>query len=202
MTEPVEDWIRRAGQRCVELGWVELGNALIADAKQEAGHHLLMIADVKALIDRWNGQHYKQLTVQEFLSHPYPSSVMAYHQLHEAVIAGSAPFGQIAIEFEIERLAVQYGVRLIEVSQNILGDDFSQTLSFIQTHATLDIDHAAESEIELQEFLTQYPDCTELLATVGTAALDSYREFLDHCFACAQAHYAAFAIEKSPLLSS
>src|SRR5262245_47308023 len=37
MTEPVESWIRRAGERCREMGLSETGAALIRHAGQEAG---------------------------------------------------------------------------------------------------------------------------------------------------------------------
>src|SRR5262245_14500592 len=37
MTEPVESWIRRAGERCHEIGLSETGAALIRHAGQEAG---------------------------------------------------------------------------------------------------------------------------------------------------------------------
>src|SRR5436305_9640909 len=45
MTESVDEWIRRAGRRCTEIGLTKLGKALEAHAHQEAGHHLLMQAD-------------------------------------------------------------------------------------------------------------------------------------------------------------
>ncbi|MCA1850511.1 MAG: hypothetical protein LC672_05565, partial [Acidobacteria bacterium] len=56
MTRPVEDWIRRAGERCTEIGLGELGRALRAHAKQEAGHHLMMIEDTRRLVARWNAR--------------------------------------------------------------------------------------------------------------------------------------------------
>jgi hypothetical protein len=203
MTESVEDWIRRAGERCVALGWTDLGQTLIANAKQEAGHHLLMIADTKSLVDRWNHNHHSQLSLQAFLPFTYPNSVLAYAQLHEAVIAGAQPFGQIAIEYEIESLAVQYGAQLIATSKQLLGADFGQTLSFIQTHVSLDAAHAEDSRAKLQAFLTQQPEDSESLAIVGQASLDCYRAFLDDCLDCAKEHYRlladapALALEKA-----
>ena len=49
MTEPVERWIRRAAGRCAALGLSELAEALTGHARAEAGHHLMMIADLRAL---------------------------------------------------------------------------------------------------------------------------------------------------------
>src|ERR1041384_704848 len=57
MTEPVEGWIRRAGERCREVGLARLGAALEKHAKQEADHHLMMIADTHNLVERWNRRH-------------------------------------------------------------------------------------------------------------------------------------------------
>src|SRR5215831_451622 len=54
MTEPVESWIERAGERCHEIGLSAIGSALIRHAGQEAGHHHLMIDDVHILARNWN----------------------------------------------------------------------------------------------------------------------------------------------------
>src|SRR6476620_6958706 len=54
MTRPVETWIGRAAARCAEIGLSELSQALANHAKAEAGHHLMMIADVTSLTARWN----------------------------------------------------------------------------------------------------------------------------------------------------
>ena len=54
MTEFVEDWIRRAGQRTKDLGYEKLGTKLIKHATHERNHHLMMIADTHKLVERWN----------------------------------------------------------------------------------------------------------------------------------------------------
>src|SRR5258708_34427078 len=46
MTEPVEHWIGRAAGRCATMGHAELAHALNGHPQGEAGHHLMMIADV------------------------------------------------------------------------------------------------------------------------------------------------------------
>ena len=56
MTEPVERWIRRAAGRCATMGHAELAHALNGHAQAEAGHHLMMIADVRSLAARWNAR--------------------------------------------------------------------------------------------------------------------------------------------------
>jgi hypothetical protein len=51
MTEPVERWIRHAAGRCATMGHAELAHALNEHAQVEAGHHLMIIADVKSLAE-------------------------------------------------------------------------------------------------------------------------------------------------------
>ena len=57
MTQPVEEWIRRAGVKCQKIGLSSLGKALIKHARHEAGHHRFMIADLWTLVDAWNDSH-------------------------------------------------------------------------------------------------------------------------------------------------
>jgi hypothetical protein len=67
MTEPVEGWIRRAGQQGGELGLTHLARALSAHAHQEANHHLLMLAGAEDLISRWNSRYRYQSNLQTLL---------------------------------------------------------------------------------------------------------------------------------------
>jgi hypothetical protein len=68
MTEPVEGWIRQAGQRCGEIGLSKLAKALEAHAHQEADHHFLMQADAKRLVDRWNDRRQPRLNAAALLA--------------------------------------------------------------------------------------------------------------------------------------
>ncbi|MFY0539080.1 hypothetical protein [Nannocystis pusilla] len=52
MTAPVEGWIRRAGERCLAAGLNEIGNALVAHARHEAGHDAMMVDDTRSLAAR------------------------------------------------------------------------------------------------------------------------------------------------------
>jgi hypothetical protein len=67
MTEPVESWIRRAAARCADLGLSDLAKALNQHAKAEAGHHLMMIADLRSLTEYWNARHTPQVDADELL---------------------------------------------------------------------------------------------------------------------------------------
>ena len=72
MTEPVEHWIRRAAGRCATMGHAELANALNGHAQAEAGHHLLMIADVTSLAARWNARRKPAVDARKLLNQPSP----------------------------------------------------------------------------------------------------------------------------------
>lgn len=188
MTEPVEGWIHRAGERCIEMGLTDLGRSLVNHAKQEAGHQIMMIADTKTLVSRWNARHTPQLDAEWFLSQPTLESVKGYTKLHEDVIASDAPYGQVAIEYEIEMFAVRYGDRLLEQSKRLLSETIIEGLTFLEEHTTLDIGHTQLNEKMLRNLLEQQPERVTILSQIGGAALEAYGAYLNQCLSLAQAH--------------
>jgi hypothetical protein len=186
MTEPVESWISRAGTRCEELGKTEIGRALKLHAKHEANHHLMMIKDTKFLVDQWNRNHSLLLDVDQLLAHSKTPGINQYSQLHEDVIASNTPFGQLAIEYEIEMLSVRYGPQLINQCIQVLGLSFVQGLTFLQDHVEIDVAHTTFNRNQLEQFVKQYPECVSDLVNAGTQALDAYATFINDCFELAQ----------------
>jgi hypothetical protein len=183
MTEPVEGWIRRAGERCSELGFGRLGRALRLHAVHEANHHLMMIEDTRKLVERFNGRHEQKLDADSLLSGGPTLATDAYVQLHEDVICGPAPFCQIAIEFEIENLSVTLGPRLIEQCRRLLGPEILAGLSFLHEHVAIDVGHTLFNRAELERVLLEDPQRAERLGHAGSAALDAYASFLRECLA-------------------
>lgn len=181
MTEPVEGWIRRAGRRCGELGLERLARALEGHAHQEADHHLLMLADARLLVERWNKAGKPQLNVDALLDLPPTPGVAAYTCLHEGLIFGPTPYGQLAIEYEIEMLSVNYGPRLIERCAALLGDGILEGLSFLRDHVALDAGHTNFNRIQLGRLLEEQPGFLAGLVAAGSEALDAYAMFLDDC---------------------
>jgi len=181
MTEPVEGWIRRAGQRCGELGLEHLAKALAAHAHQEADHHLLMLADARLLVERWNRARQPRLDVDALLALPPTPGVAAYASLHEDLIAGPTPYGQLAIEYEIEMLSVAYGPRLIDRCTGLLGPGIVEGLSFLSDHVTLDAGHTNFNRIQLGRLLAEQPGFLSVLISSGSEALDAYAMFLGDC---------------------
>lgn len=193
MTDAVEDWINRAGDRCLQLGYTKLGQLLRTHAQQEADHHLMMIKDTHSLVASWNTHHTQQLNAEWFLSLPIAESIHRYRQLHEDVIVSNTPFTQVAIEYEIEMLSVRYGSQLIQQSQKVLGSKITEGLTFIEEHVSVDIGHTQLNAKLLKNFLQEYPENVNVLVEIGGKALDAYAGFLNHCLRSAQEHARTLA---------
>jgi hypothetical protein len=186
MTEPVGGWIRRAGERCGELGLATLARALGAHAQHEDGHHRLMQDDTRHLVHRWNERHQPKLNAAELLALDRTDGVTAYRALHEEVIMGPCPYEQLAIEYEIELLSVSHGVRLIDSCTRLIGTDVLQGLSFLRDHVELDAGHTKFNRIQLSRLLEVREEFLAGLVSAGSRALHAYAGFLDDCVNLAQ----------------
>ena len=186
LTEPVEGWLLRSGQRCEEVGFAELGRALRSHAKAESGHHLMMIRDTHALAARWNARRTPPLDAEQLLNRlPTPGGQM-YRKLHEDTIASNTPFAQIALEYEMEILPVKYGPQLIAQCRRLLGADILTCLSFIDEHITLDVGHTQFNTRQLERVLDDHPECLEPFVRAGSQVLRAYATFMRDCLALAQ----------------
>ena len=186
MAEPVEQWIRRAGERCEQIGLRELGHALRQHANHEAGHHLMLMEDTRALVDRWNARHSFALDAALILGQRMTEGVRHYRTLHEDVIAGDSPFCQLAIEYEIEGLSVRLGPRFIGQCTNVLGPTVMAGLGFLRHHVALDVGHTRFNQGQLDRLLDQHPEYLRALVTAGEGALHAYGMFLDDCLRLAE----------------
>lgn len=187
MTEPVDGWIRRAGARCREIGLEALGTALERHAEHEAGHHELMIADTRALVERWNRTNVPALDAESLLKRACPPGVLAYQDLHEEVIRSKHPYGQLAIELEIEQLSVTHGAPLLKHCGERCGREVLGSLTFVQDHVLLDQGHTEFNRRQLDAHLTEHPDHLPGLSEAGAAALRAYGGFLTDCLTTAEA---------------
>jgi hypothetical protein len=181
MTKPVEGWIRRAGERCVALGYLELGRALIGHAKQEAGHEELFVEDLAYLVTTWNADHPTPVTAAQFRDNPPPAAVQRYLAVHEQGIAGPAPYVQIAIEYEVERMTPVLGPPLVAQCRAVLGPDIVKGLSFVAEHVEIDVGHTAFNERQLARFIAAHPDAALAMGQAGAIALEAYVDFLGDC---------------------
>jgi hypothetical protein len=181
MTDPVEGWIRRAGERCEEFGLPELGKALKSHSKAEAGHQLMMVRDTRRLVDRWNRRHATKLDAEKLMATPATRGIQRYCRVHEDNIAGRTPYAQIAIEYEIEMLPLKYGSVFIKGCLERLGADIADCMEFVNEHVTLDIGHSKFNGEQLRTFIERKPESLPALIAAGTEALDAYAEFLGNC---------------------
>lgn len=189
MTEPVDRWIRQAGGRCEELGLTELGQALTRHAEHEAGHHTMMINDTRALVELWNGSDRSALNADQLLAEPPPAGCRRYIDLHEDTIRSEAPWGQLAIEYEIERLSITAGPQLMHNVLTVCGAERIAALSFLTDHIALDEGHTVFNRRQLNQLLAERPDLATSLGEAGSAALDAHGAFLADCVrvACLEA---------------
>jgi hypothetical protein len=188
MTEPVESWIRRAASRCATLGLSDLAEALTRHAKAEAGHHLMMIADLRSLAGHWNSRHTPRVDADELLRISPSFGASRYCQVHEDNIAGSTPYAQIAIEYEIEQLPLRYGGMFVARCLEIFGPEILSSLSFVTEHIDLDIGHTQFNAQQLSKLIDLIPEGLPSLVAAGSAALDAYAHFLTDCVELAEGY--------------
>lgn len=189
MTRPVDDWIRRAGAACVDTGFVDLGRALERHAEHEAGHDQMMVVDTHSLVTRWNAARPdRPFDASALLDRTPTRGVQRYVELHEGVIAGSRPFTQIAVEYEIELLSVTAGPLLMGNVAAVCGEDRIRSLSFLTDHIAIDEGHTAFNRRQLNAFLDEHPQTASALGATGACALEIYRAFLDDCLTLATLH--------------
>ncbi|MCP3099570.1 hypothetical protein LZ198_11900 [Myxococcus sp. K15C18031901] len=187
MTEPVDGWIRRAGEATVRAGMKEVGEKLITHAKHEEGHHLMMVEDAKGLVESWNSKNTEKLDASALLKQTPTQSMVDYRRIHEDTIAGPVPAAQVAIEYEIENLSVVFVPGLLEQAQRVCGEGVLRKMSFLKEHAELDVGHTALNEVMLNKLLEQVSDDkAEIIAKTGAEALDIYLRFLGDCIEQAQ----------------
>lgn len=186
MTEPVDRWIRRAGKRCEEVGLAELGAALQRHAEHEARHHEMMIADTHTLVGMWNQRHPKEpLDADALIARLATPGVQDYVQTHEDTIAGSTPYGQLAIEYEIELLSITAGPELLGNVATVCGADRIGALSFLTDHIAVDEGHTVFNRRQLNALLAHHPEFAGPLAEAGSSALRAYAGFLADCHTAA-----------------
>jgi Acetyltransferase (GNAT) domain len=188
MTEPVESWIRRAATRCAAIGLKDLAEALTRHAKAEAGHHLMMIADLRSLAVYWNSRHTPAVDADELLRTVPSYGASRYCLVHEENIAGETPYAQIAIEYEIEQLPLRYGGLFVARCLEIFGPEILSSISFVTEHIDLDIGHTHFNAQQLSKLIDLLPECLPSLVAAGGAALDAYAQFLTDCVELAENH--------------
>jgi hypothetical protein len=180
MTEKVEAWIRGAGESCENQGIKDVGSRLKHHAEQESEHDLMLVDDLKVLIEKWNSTYDDSLEADFIKNFPLPQNTDAYVALHENAIKSKTPYVQVAIEYEIERMSVVYGPRMVENVINTLGPQYEAGIGFLAHHVLLDQGHTKFNADLLERCFTS--NCSlEALVETGISALNIYSGFLDEC---------------------
>lgn len=179
MTEQVDSWIRRAGERCNALGVPSIGAELEKHAHHEEGHHLMLIEDTKNLVEVWNREYpTAELDPEQLIAQPLAPATQAYIDLHEDVIKGEHPYAQVAIELEIEGLALSWAPEFVANVKGVLGDLVHGKLSFLHEHIALDVGHTAFNRRLMNKLLELRGGDVEQIADAGKRALHTYLDFL------------------------
>ena len=195
MTQPVEDWIRRAAERCEVLSFAEVGRFLIAHANEKKDEYMAFVEDTRWLVNRWNAKHERQLDAEKLLTQPPTAGVMNYRALHEAIISGDAPYCQLAIEFEIERLSSTYGAAAIPKIVRVLGPQTITGLQFLKNRVIQGDGYTLRAEDELNKVLHDVPSALPLLTETAGSALKLYSEYLSDCLSLASKEAALDSID-------
>lgn len=182
MTEPVESWIKRAGEKTESLGYSILGKKLIKHATHEKNHHFMMIKDTHNLVQLWNEYYLPCIRADQLLKRKLKKSVLDYRKLHEDCINSDFPFSQIAIEYEIENLSVVHGPVIVNNSISVFGDRIKTCLTFIFDHVEIDQAHTVYNKTAIQEFLNEHSKSLDKLIETGSLALEIYGNFMNDCY--------------------
>jgi hypothetical protein len=185
ITEPVEGWIERAGGRCSEQGLQEVGAALISHAAHEAGHHLMFMDDTRKLVQHYNAKYRAGIDAESLFRRPPTRAMRHYIALHEETIAGAMPFGQVAIELEIERLSVVLVPKLLSQVDRMVGKDVTASLTFLSSHGELDVGHTHLNTRMMESLLRLRPEAAGDLARTGAEATFIYMAFFEECWEAA-----------------
>ncbi len=181
ITEPVEGWIRRAGDRCAAFGLSEIARSLYNHSKAEAGHHQYHINDFTALIAFWNARWSPPVNSTVIFARGLTSGGERYCRVHEDNIADSTPYCQFAIEYEIELLPVQYGAEFVANCVRLLGQEIMTCMSFVTSHVEFDVGHTKFNSHFLGNLILEDPSRLAPLAAAGAGALDAFSDHLTEC---------------------
>lgn len=182
ITEPVEGWIRRAGDRCTVIGLPELGKALQTHSKAEAGHQQYHIDDFASMVSLWNETWPPAIRPDQITDIGMTQGGRQYCQIHEDNITGDQPYCQLAIEYEIELLPVENGPPFVQNCVRLLGQDILRCMTFVTSHIEFDVGHTKFNAHFLGNLIAQDPARVVPLANAGAAVLDAFGEHLTECW--------------------
>lgn len=178
MIEPLEGWTRRAATRCLELGLADLGRALVAHARGEAGGHHPLIRDTHAMVAHRRRARRATPSPEPLLSRAPTPGIVRFVRLNERTLAGANPYAQIAIEHEIVSALAEAGPVLVRRCEDALGAEIADCITFARG---IDDEKARFGRDAIEALLARRPDAVEALIAAGSAGLDAFGAFVDDC---------------------
>jgi hypothetical protein len=129
----------------------------------------------------WNARRKPSVDARKLLNQAPTPGVLRYCKVHEDNIAGDTPYAQIAIEYEVQMLPLQYGELLLTRCVEMLGAEILPCLSFVTEHIYLDAGHTNFNARLIAKLIDIDHSSMPALVSAGTAALDAYAQFLGDC---------------------
>jgi hypothetical protein len=182
ITKPVEGWIQAAADRCTVLGLSDLGRALAAHSKAEAGHHQYHIDDFGAMLSVWNDRWAPAVRADRMTTIGITRGGKRYCEIHEVNIRGNEPFCQLSIEYEIELLPVEFGPPFLQNCVRLLGPDILQCMTFVTSHVEFDVGHTKFNAHCLGSLMRDDPRRLPALVAAGAAVLAAFGDHLTECW--------------------
>ncbi|MCA9680687.1 MAG: hypothetical protein KC457_00710 [Myxococcales bacterium] len=182
MLRPVEGWMRRSGQACVDSDLCELGVALLVASRGEKQRHLLLIDDLVQLTELWRRRFGQKLDLGALVRRETPSA-RRHAKIREFAGYGEHPWLSLGIELELAELIVDLGPRLMRRCEDQLGSAVYAGMRFVQArveHAAL---HRQSWDQQLEALLRDSPRHAEATAIIGCGAVDAMVDFLGECAA-------------------
>ena len=182
MTRPVAGWHRRAGERCQALGHRELGQELVEHAEHADGQDRMLREDARNLVKRWNDRRGEMpIETGRLLAARPTAGVRRFAELQERVIDGPAPWGQIAIDHEMERLSTTWSGTFLRTCLHTLGPEIRDCLSFLDDQDQPEAGEERANADQLDRLLRERPEALEDVSRAGADALDACGVYLDDC---------------------
>ncbi|MDH0627793.1 hypothetical protein N5D36_10525 [Pseudomonas mosselii] len=191
LTTPIPEYLATAGVRCEALGLSRLAEFFKEHTEEEDGHHEWAAADVHKLVSLWNAKYPGMpINTEDLLVSNLTPSVRRYHQLHKDVVAGDAPWAELAIDVEIELITTQYGPALLKACAAALCEEGQKSISFLAEHVRFDFGHTDTNFRVVAELIEAKPEYTQHLVAIGEQALTAYGDFLGEALQLARQAYA------------
>ena len=174
-----ESCTQQAGLRCQQLGYPNIGETLINQAKHQAKHLQLITKDFHALIN-WLNQKYKlNINADKYLKKlTITPSVKKYCALNEVNAHNETPYCQMAINYEVERLSTVHGFTLVNLCILKLGPSALKQLSLIRHLTKHNPKQSQSSKHQMQQLLDKCPQALTKLVATANATLQAYAEFI------------------------